>query len=129
MKHGAIILSPDARAVGGRAMVEMLLHLGAEVLALSLGGMHLHALIRFGSVPAKRTVGRAKKHAYHVLQEAYGLGRIWAAGCRPEPIVDRQHQVNVYQYLLDHVREGAWVWTYKQGVYWDTTLRISEETD
>jgi len=126
MKHDAVILPPDARVIGGQAMVEMLLHLGAEVLAFSLGGMHLHVLIRFGRLLARRTVGRAKKHAYHVLQEAYGLGRIWAAGCRPEPIADRQHQVNVYQYVLDHAREGAWVWRHNRGVYWETTLRFDD---
>ena len=108
-------------------MVEMLLHQGVELLAFSLGGMHFHALARFGELPAKRTVGRAKKHAYHIVQGAACIGRIWARGCRPEPIANRAHQVRTYRYILEHAQDGAWVWSYKQGVHWETTLRLGKD--
>jgi hypothetical protein len=36
--------------------------------------------------------------------------------------VDRQHQVNVFRYIRRHARKGAWVWTFRDAVSWDTTI-------
>jgi len=31
-------------------------------------------------------------------------------------IRDVAHHRNVFKYIRDHVHEGAWVWTYRDGV-------------
>ena len=126
MKGGAVFLGPDVRRIAGQAMVEMLLHQGVELLAFSLDAIHYHLLARFGELRIRSTVGRAKKHSYHILRERGHEGRVWALRCRSLPIRDRQHQVNVYRYIRAHASKGAWVWTYKQGVCWAPTLKWRE---
>ena len=34
------------------------------------------------------------------------------------PINDRKHQLNVFGYIGDHKAKGAWVWTFREGIYW-----------
>jgi len=121
-KRGAVILSPRDRQRAGMAMVEMLIHQEGEILSLSMDGVHFHLLGRFGSSPIRDVVGRAKKHAYHVLRASGHVGEVWAKRCDTRPIRNREHQVNTYHYVLDHVQVGAWVWAHNQGVYWESTL-------
>ena len=99
-------------------MVEMLIDQDVQVLALAMDAVHCHMLAKFGDLPARQAVGRAKKHAYHMLRGDRRQGRIWAKRGRTLPITDRSHQLNVYQYILQHAQAGAWVWTYKEGLYW-----------
>ena len=120
MKGEPVVLSVPQRRIAGQALVEMPARQSVELLSLSLGGMHYHILARFGHLGARAAVGRAKKHAYHVLRD-HGreqTGSVWAKRCRPSPVRDRRHQVNVYRYILDHAKEGAWPWSHKQGLYW-----------
>ena len=111
-------LDVDQRRIGGQAAVEKLVHQGIEVLAFSLDAVHLHILGRFQDDTIRHVVGRAKKHAYHELRRAGHGGKVWARRCRAEPILDRRHQVNTYRYILGHASKGAWVWSFKQGLYW-----------
>ncbi|MBL7132649.1 MAG: hypothetical protein ISS78_00995 [Phycisphaerae bacterium] len=118
LKGPPVKLTKPMRKEAGRAVVEMLLFQEVELLCLSLDAVHLHLLGRFGKEPARPKVGRAKKHAYHLLQKLGHRGSVWAKRCRVEPITDREHQVNTYQYILDHAEKGAWTWSFKQGLYW-----------
>lgn len=118
MKGPAVFLSDDEKRIAGQALVEMLADQGVEVLAISLDAVHCHVLSRFGTLAARTAVGRAKKHAYHVLREKGCERRLWAKRGRTLPIRGRSHQVNVYHYILDHAQSGAWAWTYKEGLYW-----------
>ena len=118
LKHPPVKLRPDHRRAGGCAMVEKLSELGAEVLAVSLDAIHYHLLARLGEPSGRLTIGAAKRHAYHVLRRAGHPGKLWAKRCRIEPIADRSHQVNTYRYILNHAKTGAWVWSYRQGLYW-----------
>lgn len=119
LKQPPVKLRPDQRAIAGQAMVEKLIELDVEVLALSLDAVHYHALVRFGGGSARLLVGRAKKHAYHGLCGSGHQGKVWAKRCRVQPIQSRAHQVRVYRYVLDHGKKGAWVWSFKQGTYWN----------
>jgi len=122
MKRGPVILSPPARRQAGQAMVEMLLHQKVEVLSFSLDGVHFHLLGRFGPSRIRPAVGRAKKHAYHILRASGHAGEVWAKRCSIHPIGHRRHQVSTYRYVLGHTRVSAWIWAYNQGVYWESTL-------
>lgn len=118
MKGAAVFLKDDERRIAGQALVEMLVDQEVEALVLSVDAVHCHMLSRFGSLAARTAVGRAKKHAYHVLREQRRGRRLWAKRGRTLPIRSRSHQVNVYHYILEHAQSGAWVWTYKEGLYW-----------
>ena len=124
-KGGAVFLNVAHRKIAGQAMVQMLLHQGVELLAFSLDAIHYHLLARFGELRSREAVGRAKKHAYHVLRSSGHPGRIWAKRGRTLPIRDRQHQLNVYGYIPGHRKQGAWVWTFKQGLYW--TAQVNQD--
>ena len=121
MPSGAVFLSAAHREIAGRAVVEMLVHQGVELLAISLDAIHYHVLARFGAVPARQAVGRAKKHAHFTLQ-ASRPGRVWAKRSRTLPVRNRKHQVNVYEYIRRHGNKGAWVWTFQEGIYWESTM-------
>ncbi len=118
MKHPPVYLNLEERRIVGQAVVEMLVDQGLELLVLSVDAVHCHLLARLGSVPSRSAVGKAKQHAYHVLREQCGRLRLWGKRGRARPVRDRSHQLRAYKYILDHAEEGAWVWTFKQGLYW-----------
>ena len=97
-------------------MVEALKALDVQIIAASVDAVHLHILARFTGGVVRPLVGRAKGRASHALGRAGLEGTVWAKGCRPLPIRDRRHQVNVYDYIRKHVRKGACVWTFRDGV-------------
>ena len=116
MKHPPVRLDPQQRQVAGEALVAMLAHQGAETIALCVGAEHYHLLSRFLDADVRGRVGRAKKNASHILR-SHGLpGTVWAKRCGVHPIRDRQHQVNVFRYILDHARDGARTWSYRKPV-------------
>jgi len=91
---------------------------GIEVLALSMDAIHYHILARFLDKQVRPRVGRAKKHAYFQLRERWRVPKVWERLCNVTPIADRSHQVNVFRYICSHREKGAWVWTFREGLYW-----------
>jgi hypothetical protein len=118
LKQPPMRLSHEQRTLAGRAMVELLMDQEIEVIAFALDSIHLHLLGRFPSVQVRPVVGRAKKHAYFVLRDRGFVGRLWGEGTNVVPIKDCQHQLNVFGYIARHKDKGAWVWTFKEGLYW-----------
>lgn len=96
----------------------MLVKQQVQVIAVSMDGVHFHALAKFKDSNVRPLVGRAKKHAYHTLRERGGPPSLWGTRHYVKPIEDRAHQVRTYKYILDHAQKGAWIWYYTQGVYW-----------
>jgi len=116
MKGPPVRLDRNQRRVAGQAMVAKLLALGVEVLAVSLDAVHYHILARFPDGDVRKPVGLAKKTA-SVLLSAHGLrGVVWAKRRRALPVRDRTHQVNVFRYTRRHADQGAWVWTFCEGL-------------
>lgn len=118
LKRPPVYLTPTQRKVGGQAMVEMLLHDGIELLALSLDAVHFHILARFRGWEIRARVGRAKKHAYFLLRDRGHAGEVWTKLTKVTPIHDRDHQINTFNYVCDHGKKGAWVWTFRDGLDW-----------
>ena len=118
MKRSPIRLAVDQRRIGGQALVEKLLELEVELLDLSLNDVHYHLLARFPDKRIRWWVGLAKKHASWALSADGLKGTVWGRKCHPTPIGDREHQLNVFDYIKDHVKQGAWVWTFREGLYW-----------
>lgn len=113
LKQDPVHLDHAEREVSGTALVEMLLlKQSIEVLALCVDGIHFHVLARFPDGEVRPRIGRAKKHATFSLRDAGGSGRVWETGCHVEPVKDRQHQMNVFNYICAHQQKGAWLWTF-----------------
>ncbi len=118
LKQPPVHLTTAQRPIVGRALVEMLSMQGIELLVLSLDAIHYHLLGRFQDSQVRPIVGRAKKHAYFVLRDAGFVGHLWGSSSNVVPITGRKHQLNVFDYVRRHVDEGAWVWTFREGIYW-----------
>ena len=110
LKRPMVRLTPQQRACAGRAMVEMLRRLEMTVVAIAVGAQHVHIVVQLPDDDAKLVVGRAKKHAAHVLIEDGFRGGPWAKGCRTQPIVDQAHQHSAISYVARHKDQGAWAW-------------------
>ncbi len=62
---------------------------------------------------ARHYIGIAKKNSSRLLSDA-GLvvpGGVWAVRGKIKAIRDREHQLNVVQYIRDHAKEGAALWS------------------
>ena len=139
MTREPVYLSVAART----ACVDALIHAwvdvhGVEVLTVAVGACHMHVLARFGRVPdplrdpknpkptptrrgirykdpPRYFVGIAKERSAKTLAAADLVkpGGIWAKRGKIVSIKDRQHQLRVYKYILDHEHEGAAIWSFK----------------
>ena len=118
LKQPPVHLTREQRAIAGRAIVTMLMEQQIELLAVSLDAIHFHLLGRFPNPKVRPVVGRAKKHAYFELHDRGFVGHLWGTGANVVPITGRQHQLNVFRYINDHKKKGAWVWTFREGIYW-----------
>ncbi len=92
LKQPPVTLPTRLRPVVGRALRNKLRSLGADVLCLAVAG-------------------RAKKRATLELREHGWQGKVWAARGKFVSILSSEHQERVYQYILQHRAEGAWVWS------------------
>ena len=123
LKQLPVHLDAQQRGMAGRALVEMLLHQEIELLALSVDPIHFHLLGRFPDSEVRPKVGRAKKHAYFNLRDHGLQGTFWEDGSDVVPITGRRHQLNAFGYIGRHGDRGAWVWTFREGVYWPNSIK------
>ena len=108
----AVIIPADVRETLGRKIIETLQKSNHLVLAVSVSGMHAHALVELpDNIPAiRRIIGLCKSASSHAIRERLA-GRVWARYGSFKPIRDKQHHVNVYHYILKQT--DAWIWSYK----------------
>ena len=118
LKHPPVRLNREQQKVAGRAMVDELVAKGIEVLVLSMDAIHYHILARFHDKRVRPVVGLAKLNAYHRLRDQWKVQKAWERLSHVKPVTDRTHQVNVFNYILSHKEKGAWVWNYREGLYW-----------
>ena len=115
MKRDPVKLGRELRQFVANAIAEKLHQDDMEVLILAVDAKHLHVLARFPDYNPRHWIGRAKKHASHSVRQ-HGLrvegGGLWAKRSHPEPIADREHQLNAFGYILDHLKHGATVWRF-----------------
>ena len=111
LKCDPIVFPAELRSVIGEAVKEKLSRHGAEVLCLAVAGQHVHVLAKLPEGDARKLLGVAKKHVWFVLHEHGWKTQLWGKRSKEIPIEDREHQVNTYHYIMDHIQEGAWVWS------------------
>jgi hypothetical protein len=114
LKQSPVILPTQLREVVGAALRERLEGLGALVLCESVSGQHIHVLAKMPFGCGREWLGVAKRHVWFVLRERGWKTKLWGKRSKNVVIKDRQHQLNVYYYILRHASEGAWTWTLMQ---------------
>ena len=119
MKRDAVKIKQELRQFVANAIAEKLRNDGI-VLIVSMESKHLHVLARFPDHNPRYWIGWAKKYATQKLK-AHGLAvgldlelgeGVWAKRCHPEPIEDRAHQINAFDYILKHLKRGARIWRF-----------------
>lgn len=121
LKQPPVIIPPVWRPVIGAALRDRFRELGAELIAISVSGSHVHVQGRLPDSSPRTWTGLAKLHAWHVARDRGWVGRLWAKRSRAEPIADRRHQVNIFHYIVRHRTAGAWVWSFRDPP--DTTVQ------
>ena len=115
MKRDPVSVQTRLRGFVVNAVVEKFQRDEIEILIASMDAKHLHVLGRFRDHQPREWMGRAKKHASHLLRQE-GLrieeGGLWARRSRAQPIRDRAHQLNVFGYILQHAEVGAAIWRF-----------------
>ena len=118
LTHQPVHLNQAQRQIAGQGLVEMLVRDGTKLLAVSMGAIHYHILGRFSDKQVLQRVGQAKRHAYYLLRARWQMKKVWQRLSNVTPIADRPHQVRVFRYVREHKEQGAWVWTFRDGLYW-----------
>ena len=114
LKQPPVVLAPEWRKIVGEAFRDKLLELEALLLCVSVSGQHVHYLAKMPPGPVPRLwTGLAKKHVWHVAKDKGWTGMLWAKRSKPTPVKDRRHQLNVFNYILRHADEGAWIWDFR----------------
>jgi hypothetical protein len=116
LKQPPVTWAPEWRPVVGEALVVRFQELGAFVLCASVSRQHVHVLAKMPWNEAGAWSGLAKKHSWYVARDRGWAGKMWGKRGKQTPVKDRQHQLNVYRYILAHEREGAWIWCWKKPV-------------
>jgi hypothetical protein len=114
---GPVVQIPvAARGVAGSALVARLARRRLRIVALAVGARHAHLLVE---LPRRREVqsdllGQCKSASSHAIRRTVP-GRVWPAGWQLVPIHDRRQQWQTFHYIVAHARQGAWVWTWRDG--------------
>lgn len=111
-------IAPPDRETIGRLLLESLEIQKISLLSLAVCENNFHALIQCHNRRPKPTLGQAKKHvtfrfAPIINEQTKERRPIWEGEGGAKPINDEAHARNAYQYILDHIHEGGWTWSYK----------------
>jgi REP element-mobilizing transposase RayT len=112
-----ILIPSELRAIIGKAVLAKLLALGYRVLAISVGGRHVHVQVEMPDHNAtiKREIGLCKRASSLAVTKRLP-GRLWQRLPGIKPINDHGHQENTFNYIPKHAQEGAWVWSFREPV-------------
>ena len=88
------------------AMIEKVEAMELRWAIVAADRVHCHALIDVAELAPKETFGRAKQFASFRLRSAIP-GKLWGASSNPLDVRDREHFINVINYIADHEQHGA----------------------
>lgn len=114
LRFAPVVLPPRFRSVLGQAVRERLERFGALVVCLAVTGQHLHVLAKMPFDRDQQWIATAKRHAWFEMRDHGWKGKLWGQHGKRVVVRDRQHQMNVYRYVLAHRKQGAWVWKWSQ---------------
>jgi REP element-mobilizing transposase RayT len=110
LQQPVTILPTELYSLVGKALRERLQGLGGLVVAVSVAAEHVHLLAKMPSCQARTWIGTAKRHAWFELRNRGWPEKLWGKRSQNVIVRDRQHQLNVYHYIVRHSAQGAWVW-------------------
>ena len=120
MEFPEVTFSKSMRRDVGVLLLESFAIQKIEVLSLAVGMRHVHLLAQCPKKNPKVVTGKAKNNVWmklvnggDKLKAKANVRPFWALGSHAEPIADRSHQVEVFWYVIDHRKKGAWVWCYR----------------
>src|SRR5207247_7993582 len=101
------------------AFVLKMQSLGHRIIAGSVAGQHLHGLPELPDDyrEVKKSVGKCKQKASHAGRDVLP-GSIWCAGGKFDPINNRGHFHNTYDYIRLRQESGAVVWSHRPDEDW-----------
>ena len=137
MKRDKVGLKKHLQVIALLGIVTTLMNDGIELLALCLDDHHLHILARFLDGHPRKQIGRAKFYATRAVKKFIEMERaktnssasgfdlnlkqgegLWAKRGKEKPSNDRQHQLNVVEYIADHGKRGATVYLHANADRW-----------
>jgi hypothetical protein len=114
-KHPEVQLATAERKLLGVECVRQFQLREIEAIALAVAGQHVHLQFKCDSNLVIATLGELKRAMWYARSQAGDGSRLWGRGRKIVPIESREHQERVFGYILDHRKEGAWAWCYRDG--------------
>ena len=110
----------------GLALLKALLVAGRRVLVIAVTQKHAHFLVELPKKRSKatQTVGKWKTARTAAVRKMLP-GSIWGEGGKYKPVRSRDHLRAAYKYIRDEQGEGAWIWTYRQGLPEEVTRAVT----
>jgi hypothetical protein len=110
-------IAPADRQPIAALLIQNFLHNKVPLLALAVCEKNFHALLQVPDGRVKRMLGLAKRHVTFsfatTIDASHRRTRLWEREAGVTPINDRAHGDNAFQYILDHIDEGGWVWSFR----------------
>jgi REP element-mobilizing transposase RayT len=118
--------SAELRPVVARAFVEKLRSLDFQVIAVSCGEKHVHAIAELPHdlEQIRRIVGKCKQLASHRVR-ARLPGSVWSDGGEYKWINGPSHLRNAYEYVRTKQEAGAVVWSHRPDENWIDDPRVA----
>lgn len=112
LSRDAVVLSPEARRLARDTIVAALLFHDLQVIACAVDDHHAHILSRFPDDKPRHWIGIAKKESARALSRAALAtpGGIWAVRSHCDPIQNRDHQLDAFNYIARHADRQAAIW-------------------
>jgi len=82
---------------------------GHRLTAIAITGNHGHLLIELPRDQPKAEVGKLKRVGSLAVRDELP-GRVWSRGCDVVPVITRERQLEVMDYIVKHHRQGGAVW-------------------
>jgi hypothetical protein len=82
-------------------------------LAIAVASQHCHLLVQCTDDDPRRCAANLKSHIYHHLFT--GQPSPWEKRSHEVPAHDETHARQIFRYILDHEKQGAWVWNFRMG--------------
>ncbi|HVS71810.1 MAG TPA: hypothetical protein VHQ47_11190 [Phycisphaerae bacterium] len=114
MTRPPFAFAPDDLATIGSHLLDSLRIQQAPIAAISVAKEHCHLLVRCEDDKPRDCSGNLKVHIYHRMFADQASP--WEKGSHEEPIKDLAHGRWTFGYILDHEKEGAWVWGFRKRV-------------
>ena len=108
-----LVIPEFCRDIVGLAILAKLKKLKYRVLALAVAATHSHWLVELPTdeKTVRLIIGECKTKSSHAIRTQVP-GRVWAYRGKNIRVKDREHQVNVYHYILDQT--DAWIWDFRK---------------